>query len=145
METEFLADRVVQTCCPYALPPRLLMRRRRQSLRTRCTLWSAAFFVLRQLDCGERPRGPSGLAVASVPVAPLGYHVELVEPLGLCAGFSSDSRSSRMPLFFQCSLAPFSLLSFSGSWDVLAGALDGVLWVSEVLGIDLRYFFVLFL
>ena len=48
-------------------------------------------------------------------------------------------------IIFPVLLAPFSLLSFSGSWDVLAGALDGVLWVSEVLGIDLRYFFVLFL
>lgn len=28
---------------------------------------------------------------------------------------------------------------------MLVGALDGVLWVSEVLGIALRYFFVLFL
>lgn len=36
-------------------------------------------------------------------------------------------------------------LSFSGSCDVLAGTLGGALWVSEVLGIALHYFFVQFL
>jgi len=59
--------------------------------------------------------------------------------------FHQIREASKFHYFSSTLLAPFSLLSFSGSWDVLAGALDGVLWVSEVLGIALHYFFVLFL
>lgn len=78
---------------------------------------------------------PSGLAPWS-----------LLSPLGLGAVVFVQVRSFHT--LHYCSsapLAPFSLRSFLGSWDVLVGALGSVLWVSEVLGIALRYFFVLFL